>query len=56
MDLLFHGRRDLAQAFADAYFEASGDLDRRQLLAFYTAYRAAVRAKVDGIERRNRDS
>jgi aminoglycoside phosphotransferase family enzyme/predicted kinase len=50
MDLLFHGRRDLAQAFADAYFRASGDEEGRSLLPFYVAYRAAVRGKVEGFE------
>src|SRR5262249_6230225 len=39
MDLAFHGRRDLARAFADTYFEAAGDAERRALLPFYTAYR-----------------
>jgi hypothetical protein len=50
MDLIRHGRRDLAQSFAEAYFEASGDALGRELLAFYTAYRAAVRGKVEGIK------
>jgi aminoglycoside phosphotransferase family enzyme/predicted kinase len=50
MDLVFHGRRALAGSFADAYFHASGDRDGRALLPFYTAYRAAVRGKVEGIE------
>jgi aminoglycoside phosphotransferase family enzyme/predicted kinase len=50
MDLIFHGRRDLARVFADAYFQASGDTDGHALLPFYTAYRALVRAKVEGIE------
>ena len=50
MDLKFQGRRDLAQTFADGYFEASGDEEGRLLLPFYTAYRAAVRGKVEGFE------
>jgi aminoglycoside phosphotransferase family enzyme/predicted kinase len=50
MDLIFHGRRDLARAFAGAYFQASGDTEGRELLAFYTAYRAAVRGKVEGFK------
>jgi aminoglycoside phosphotransferase family enzyme/predicted kinase len=50
MDLRFCGRDDLARAFADAYFAASGDKDGRALLPLYTAYRAAVRGKVEGIE------
>jgi aminoglycoside phosphotransferase family enzyme/predicted kinase len=50
MDLLFHGRKDLAGAFTDAYFQAAADPEGRGLLPFYTAYRAAVRGKVEGFE------
>src|SRR5262249_61695270 len=50
MDLLFHGRGDLARSFAAAYFRAAGDGESRDLLGFYTAYRAAVRAKVEGFK------
>ncbi|MCS6975882.1 MAG: AAA family ATPase [Gemmatales bacterium] len=50
MDLLAHGRPDLARAFAEAYFGASGDEEGRQLLRLYTAYRAAVRGKVEGMK------
>ena len=50
MDLSFQGRSDLARAFAESYFRASGDAEGRALLPFYTAYRAAVRAKVEGFE------
>jgi aminoglycoside phosphotransferase family enzyme/predicted kinase len=49
MELLFWGRRDLATAFADAYFTAAADPEGQELLRLYTAYRAMVRAKVDGI-------
>jgi uncharacterized protein len=49
MDFAFHGRRDLARAFADAYFQASGDDEGRALLPLYTAYRATVRGMVEGI-------
>ncbi|HWE35939.1 MAG TPA: AAA family ATPase [Isosphaeraceae bacterium] len=49
MDLVAHGRRDLARAFADAYLRAAGDPEGRALLPFYNAYRAAVRGKVEGI-------
>ncbi|MFV1986324.1 MAG: AAA family ATPase [Gemmatimonadota bacterium] len=49
MDLRFQGRDDLANTFADAYFETTGDEEGRSLLRFYSAYRAAVRAKVLGI-------
>ncbi len=48
MDLRYQGRADLAAVFADAYFDAAEDVDGRALLAFYSAYRAAVRAKVAG--------
>jgi uncharacterized protein len=50
MDLRFHGRRDLAGVFVESYFTASGDRDGLALLPFYTAYRAAVRGKVEGFE------
>jgi aminoglycoside phosphotransferase family enzyme/predicted kinase len=49
MDLAFSGRRDLARAFADAYFRAAGDEEGRALLPLYTAYRAAVRGAVEGL-------
>jgi len=50
MDLEFHGRPDLARWFADAYFEETGDQEGRELLPFYTAYRAMVRGKVESFE------
>jgi aminoglycoside phosphotransferase family enzyme/predicted kinase len=50
MDLKFHGRRDLARLFTDAYFQASGDGAGRSLLPYYSAYRAVIRAKVEGME------
>lgn len=49
MDLAFHGRRDLADVLVDAYFEDRGDAAGRELIPFYVSYRAAVRAKVEGI-------
>lgn len=49
MDLLFRGRRDLKEVFADSYFEGTGDGEGRDLLDFYIAYRAAVRGKVEGM-------
>lgn len=49
MDLAFHGRRDLARAFADAYFHSSGDAEGRELLPLYSAYRATVRGEVEGM-------
>jgi aminoglycoside phosphotransferase family enzyme/predicted kinase len=50
MDLTRAGRRDLAEAFASAYFCAVDDPEGRKLLPFYTAYRAVVRGKVEGME------
>jgi aminoglycoside phosphotransferase family enzyme/predicted kinase len=50
MDLCFHRQRDLARAFAEEYFRASGNEEGRALLPFYMAYRAAVRGKVEGFE------
>ncbi len=49
MDLRFHGRDDLAQILARAYFAAGGDDDGRPLLPWYTAYRAVVRGKVESL-------
>lgn len=50
MDLARNGRNDLGAAFTDAYVRASGDEEGRALFPFYTAYRAAVRGKVEGME------
>src|SRR5262249_36057065 len=50
MDFAFHGRHDLARAFAGAYFRASGDDEGRALLPLFTAYRAAVRGAVEGMK------
>jgi uncharacterized protein len=50
MDLAFAGRPDLAAAFESAYFASSQDEEGRELLAFYKAYRAVVRAKVEGFK------
>ena len=50
MELISQGRSDLATRCADAYFAASTDPAGRRLLPFYVAYRAAVRAKVDGMK------
>ena len=50
MDLAFHGRRDLARTFAEAYFRSSGDEEGRALLPYYAAYRAVVRGKVEGLK------
>lgn len=50
MDFEFHGRRDLATALTDSYFEARADADGQRLLPLYVSYRAAVRGKVDGLQ------
>jgi uncharacterized protein len=52
MDLRARGRGDLARAFSDAYFAATGDAEGGRLLPFYTTYRAVVRGKVDGFAAR----
>ncbi len=49
MDFLFHGRRDLARQFTDEYFVRTQDTEGRRLLPLYSSYRAAIRAKVEGI-------
>jgi uncharacterized protein len=50
MDLIRHGHRDLASWFRDAYLAFAGDDQGAALVAFYVSYRAAVRAKVNGIK------
>jgi aminoglycoside phosphotransferase family enzyme/predicted kinase len=50
MDLRFHGRRDLADVFTEEYLQAAHDAEGAALLPFYTAYRAAVRGKVEGLK------
>lgn len=50
MDLIYHGRRDLARLLEETYFECAGSTEGRELLPFYAAYRACVRAKVDGLK------
>lgn len=55
MDLLIRGYdRETATAL-DAWFEATGDRDGRQLLDFYIAYRSCVRAKVHGFKARGEE-
>jgi len=49
MDLLHHRRPDLAYRFLNAYLEQTGDYAGVDLLNFYCAYRATVRAKVNAI-------
>ncbi|MFO0800932.1 MAG: AAA family ATPase [Gemmataceae bacterium] len=50
MDLRFHHRPDLAAELEHAYVLASGDRELAAVLPFYVAYRAVVRAKVEGME------
>ncbi len=49
MDFAFEGRRDLGRAFAETWFGEMRDDEGRELLPLYAAYRAAVRAKVEGL-------
>lgn len=51
MDLRYHHRPDLAAELERAYVRASGDRELAELLPFYVAYRAVVRAKVEGMKR-----
>ena len=50
MDLIRHGYREPARWFCDAYLAAAGDHEGRALIPFYVSYRAAIRAKVNGIK------
>ena len=50
MDLEFNGHGDLASVFVDAYVDAADDGELRELLDFYKAYRAYVRAKVSSFQ------
>lgn len=50
MDLDRYRRRDLSDAFADAYARLSGDGDIPALMPFYKSYRAVVRGKVEGFK------
>ncbi len=46
MDLDFHGQGELAKFFIDRFCEQSGDDGLRNMLNFYTCYRAVVRGKI----------
>jgi len=50
MDLIRHGRRDLARSFRDAYFGYADDDQGGRLVPLYVSYRAAVRAKVNYVK------
>jgi uncharacterized protein len=49
MDLMTHHRKDLAFVFLNAYLERTGDYEGVRHLAFYSVYRALVRAMVDSL-------
>jgi aminoglycoside phosphotransferase family enzyme/predicted kinase len=49
MDLMAHGRSDLAMRFVDRWLERSGDHDGLPVLRYYLVYRALVRAMVAAI-------
>ena len=55
MDLAFRGRPDLADAFVLNYVRASGDAEGAALFPLYVSYRAAVRAKVEGMKLSERE-
>ncbi len=50
MDLEFHGYTPYARVFVDSYVQISGDKQLLELLSFYKAYRAYVRAKVNSFQ------
>lgn len=50
MGLNLKGRRDLGREFLEAYLDAADDKQAVSLVAFYTAYRAVVRGKVEGLK------
>jgi aminoglycoside phosphotransferase family enzyme/predicted kinase len=50
MDLDHYGRADLSRTLIKAYVGQSGDSELQKLLAFYKAYRAYVRGKVEGFK------
>ena len=50
MDLIAHGRPDLAYDFLNRYFEIGGDYAGIEVLRFYLVHRALVRAKVGAIK------
>jgi aminoglycoside phosphotransferase family enzyme/predicted kinase len=50
MDLIYRGRRDLADTLTNEYFRTTRDTEGASLLPFYTAYRAMVRGKVEGFQ------
>lgn len=53
MDLTHRGRRDLAEHFLRSYAARSDDFDLYSVVDYFIAYRAAVRAKVGELARRD---
>lgn len=49
MDLTWHGRHDLSEAFLAAYARAACDYDLYGVVDFYESYRAYVRGKVSSM-------
>lgn len=43
MDLEFHGKKELADAFIEEYLKITKDYEAKKLLPFYKCYRAAIR-------------
>ncbi len=50
MGLKLQAEVALSREFLDTYINASGDQEGRALVPFYTAYRAVVRGKVEGLK------
>jgi len=50
MDLMAHGREDLALALLNHYLEQTGDYQGVSVLRFYLVYRCLVRAKVAAMQ------
>ena len=55
IDLLDHGRPDLAAWLLNAWLETGGDFDALRVLRFYAVYRAVVRAKIAALRARQED-
>jgi len=50
MDLMAHGREDLAYTFLNSYLQQTGDYPGMAVLRFYLVYRCLVRAKVAALQ------
>ncbi|GIW42140.1 MAG: aminoglycoside phosphotransferase [Candidatus Binatia bacterium] len=49
MDLVYHGREDLAETFVAEYAERAGDADVARLWPFFACHRAYIRGKVESL-------